>query len=45
MGASRVMLTFMLTSSICARYVAGLGMGGWGDVNVHVNFKHGRTLR
>ena len=34
------MLTFMLTSSIGAGYVAGLGMGGMGDVNVHVDFKH-----
>ena len=35
--AGWVMLTFMLTSSIGARYVAGLGRGD--DVNLIVDFK------
>ena len=43
-GWGGVMSTFTLTSSIRARYVAGLG-GGFDDANDHVNFKHMCTLR
>ena len=45
MGEGGVMFMFMLSSSIHAHYIARLGMGRWGDVNVHVNLKHTRALR
>ena len=42
------MLTFMLTCSACACYIAsgGWGCGGLGrEVNVHVDLRHMRMLR
>ena len=43
-GMGGVMLTFMLTSTVRACYVAGVswvGNGdGWEDIDIHVNFNH-----
>ena len=49
MGMGGVMLTFVLTCTLSAHYVAhvawvGYG-GGWGDVNVRINLHAFCTLR
>ena len=38
------MLTFMLTCVTCTSYVTSMGWGD-GDVNVHVNLRHGHIVR